>query len=439
VFVLDRDGRFVGATVGGGDHENLNILTLLAQAGVPVDLSKLPESATSGQVVQRRLPLLAPGGPPASASAQPPAAATAPTAPLFNPQLGRMKIGDPVPDVALLVEGSARRLADFAGRPLLMCLVFNAIPSSAYVPKMEAVAARYQAAYGLQTLVVKVNTTEGDYRDWLGTTVSFLRGWDPAGRFAPSRAELAEQEHLVWDARRLVRTLMGSGTEGSPAMPAYVVIRADGRFGGWLTGHASFDDGLANLLLHAGVPLAPEHRPKWVAPAGDFLPEIPPLTSASPVVGGAMPEIQFTDVAGRKVTLSGLRGRVVLLDFWATWCGPCVAELPALRKLYRDYHDRGLEIVGISLENAALRSSDTPEQSTEKLERAKKVLTDFIAREQMPWPQYFDGKHWKNDLSTRFGIRAIPAILLIDREGKLVSTGSRGEKLEAEVKRLLGL
>jgi thiol-disulfide isomerase/thioredoxin len=222
-------------------------------------------------------------------------------------------------------------------------------------------------------------------------------------------------------------------------MPAYVFIRADGRFGGWLTGHAGFDDGLANLLLHGGVPLAPEHRPTWVAPAGDFVPETPQPPAVSLVVGGAMPEIQFTDVAGREVTLSGLRGRVVLIDFWATWCGPCVAELPALLKLHRDYHDRGLEIVGISLENAGLRPSDTPEQATEKLERAKKVLTDFIARERMPWPQYFDGKHWKNDLSTRFGIRAIPAILLIDREGKLVSTGARGEKLEAEVKRLLGL
>ena len=57
----------------------------------------------------------------------------------------------------------------------------------------------------------------------------------------------------------------------------------------------------------------------------------------------------------------------------------------------------------------------------------------------MPWPQYFDGKHWKNDLSTRYGVNSIPAMFLIDRDGRTVTTSARGEKLETEVKRLLGL
>jgi thiol-disulfide isomerase/thioredoxin len=150
-------------------------------------------------------------------------------------------------------------------------------------------------------------------------------------------------------------------------------------------------------------------------------------------------DIAFTDVEGRAVDLKALRGKVVLIDFWATWCGPCIAELPNIRKVYADYHDKGFEIVGIALENGKLQPSDNPEQTATKLATARKVLNDFTAKENMPWPQYFDGKWWKNDISTRYDIKGIPAMFLLDQEGKVVTTSARGEKLEAEVKRLLRL
>jgi len=150
-------------------------------------------------------------------------------------------------------------------------------------------------------------------------------------------------------------------------------------------------------------------------------------------------EIAFTAVDGRKVDLKDLRGKVVLVDFWATWCGPCIAELPNVKKVYADYHDKGFEIVGIALENAKLVPDDTPEQAAAKHEKAKQVLSEFTALNDMPWPQYYDGKFWKNDISTRYDIASIPAMFLIDQEGKLVTTEARGPKLEAEVKRLLKL
>ncbi|MFM8334855.1 MAG: TlpA family protein disulfide reductase, partial [Opitutaceae bacterium] len=148
-------------------------------------------------------------------------------------------------------------------------------------------------------------------------------------------------------------------------------------------------------------------------------------------------ELAFTAVDGRPVDLKNLRGKVVLIDFWATWCGPCIAELPNVKRVYADYHDKGFEVIGISLENGRLLPGDTPEQTAAKLAAAKKVLTDFTAKEKMPWPQHFDGKYWKNEFAVQFSIGSIPAMFLLDQEGRVVSTNARGPLLEQEVKRLL--
>jgi thiol-disulfide isomerase/thioredoxin len=130
------------------------------------------------------------------------------------------------------------------------------------------------------------------------------------------------------------------------------------------------------------------------------------------------PDIKFTAIDGREVDLAKLKGKVVLVDFWATWCGPCVGEIPNVKKTYETYHDKGFEIVGISLDS----------------DRA--ALETFVKEHGMSWPQYFDGKGWKNAISTRFGINAIPATWLIDKDGNVATTNAR-ENLAEKVNALL--
>jgi len=129
-------------------------------------------------------------------------------------------------------------------------------------------------------------------------------------------------------------------------------------------------------------------------------------------------DIKFTAVDGKKIDLAKMKGKVVLIDFWATWCGPCIAELPSVKKTYKKLNPKGFEIIGISL--------DTKESA----------LKRFIKKENMPWPQFFDGKGWSNSLAKKHGIRSIPAMWLVDKEGNLVDMNARAN-LEQKVEDLL--
>jgi thiol-disulfide isomerase/thioredoxin len=129
-------------------------------------------------------------------------------------------------------------------------------------------------------------------------------------------------------------------------------------------------------------------------------------------------DIHYTAVDGRDVDLTKLRGKVVLVDFRATWCGPCKAEVPHVVEAYQKLHDKGFEIVGVSLD------------------QDKNALTAYTAAHGMTWPQYFDGKGWQNQIATEFGVQSIPAMWLVNKQGYVVTTNGRAD-LEGEVEKLL--
>ena len=136
-------------------------------------------------------------------------------------------------------------------------------------------------------------------------------------------------------------------------------------------------------------------------------------------VGGTPIAIAEKDLDGNLIDLADYKGKVVLLDFWATWCKPCIAEMPNVIKLYNKHSDDGFEIIGISLDTSRPR------------------LESYVKSNKMMWPQLFDGKGWGNEIANKYKVRSIPETYLIDREGKIRYRSIRGRDLEQAVAELL--
>lgn len=138
-------------------------------------------------------------------------------------------------------------------------------------------------------------------------------------------------------------------------------------------------------------------------------------------VGAVFPDFAEKDLEGKPLSIANYKGKIVLVDFWATWCGPCVGELPNVLKAYEKYHDKGFEIIGVSLDEK------------------EETLKTFLKTKGMAWPQYFDGKGWQNKLAGAYGIMSIPSAYLLDGQGKIVAKNEelRGDGLDGALAKLL--
>lgn len=136
-------------------------------------------------------------------------------------------------------------------------------------------------------------------------------------------------------------------------------------------------------------------------------------------VGTKFPDFTATNIAGQPLSLADHQGQVVLIDFWATWCPPCQAELPNLLKIYAKYHSQGFDIIGVSLDD-----------------NQQKLLA-FTKQMNMPWPQTCDGQGWTGKLVAQYGVYQLPSTALINAQGIIIARDLRGEELEQAVARAL--
>jgi peroxiredoxin len=135
-------------------------------------------------------------------------------------------------------------------------------------------------------------------------------------------------------------------------------------------------------------------------------------------IGKPAPMFTQNDVNGKPVSLSDLKGKYVLVEFWASWCAPCRAGNPNLRKQYELYKDKGFEIISVSLDNV------------------KEKWVDAIAKDGLPWIQVSDLKGWNNAVGRLYGVRAVPQSFLLDKDGKIIGNTLRDESLNAKLAEL---
>jgi peroxiredoxin len=409
-FVIGRDGKIAATIVGNGGKEDARTEAALAGLGVKVDEA----TATKGRDQLAK----------AAEAAKERAAAAAEELknprPQFRENYGKLKAGEPVPDFTFeTVEGTAAQFAAFTKGKTVVLSFWSAGMGigDEGLAFHEAWAKKY-ADQGVVFLGVGAYAGRTEFDQWRAANASkftFPVVFDPAG--APPNPgkpadEMTEEESKSFrEAQRAhypkVIPMLLTGGAMAP-IPNNIVVDAQGKMVGFYVGAGpQSSESLGNLLLRAGIKLAPEDMPKKVFTAAESK-EAPPEPKVTMLkVGANAPDFTTQDLAGKATKLSDYRGKVVILDFWATWCGPCLAAFPHTQEVAAHYKDQGVVVLGSA-------TSDT-----------RAAFERWVKANQEKYPNILfshDAAERKPERASRalYGVSGIPTQFVIDREGKIV-------------------
>ncbi len=417
LFLIDRDGKLVGQTAGGGPNENPHLTRLLAKGGLPIDTSHLPPERTDAPksipAVKKTMATARPAGsaPLMGGGMAPANAVRLPTA-----QLGSVSFGDEVADFAAVgVDGREIKLSGFKGKPVLITYWTGA---RAPADDVAALHAAYRDQ-GLEVWAINIATERADFDTWAKTSApapGYTVSWDSAGK-----AFMESSAHMNF---------------GIGMFPAYVVVGADGRFRGGIIGMGpKVASWVRQSLDRAGIKLngqdqaavlavLKEQAAARPAPAMASIRPSPPAPADRPrtlAAGDVAPDFVMHDVDGNEVRLSDFKDKIVILDFWAVWCGPCIASFPHTQALAAKYKDQGVVVL-------ASGTSDTIARFKEWIPRNQPKYPDMV------WtfdPNERGSATFEERASSKlYGVTGIPTQFVIGRDGKIaeVIVGNGGKE-----------
>jgi thiol-disulfide isomerase/thioredoxin len=406
-FIINRAGEIKAELIGYSEGES-RAEASLAQVGIKVDADTVAKGLAQLQKESDSQARQAAEKTAADPSARPP----------FYEGLGKIQPGEPLPGVAGRTSTeSTAVLADLVrGGPAVVVLWNSDGPGVANLFYLENLAKRY-AGQNLRVVGLSLLTDEPAFAKWAEENrgkYSFPVLRDPMGTMpVPAKDYRAmspeEKKDFEVAMRDKVRGSFLDQTFGAgvPFLPAIVVLDAGGKTLGWAVGvGARSREAMGNLLLRAGLKLDDADKPVRVF-THEETERAPRQAVREPLeVGAVAPDFTTFDLAGREVKLSDYRGKVVLLDFWATWCTPCMQAMPHTQEMAAKYKDQGVVVLGsCTMDARAL---------FEKWVRANQEKYPDIV-----WSHDPAGRKLARASHSLYGVPGLPTQFVIDRNGKV--------------------
>jgi peroxiredoxin len=407
-FVIGRDGKIVASIVGNGGDTDTRTEGALALAGVKVDEA----TAAAGKAALIKSA--------ADEAAAAKAAASAPPRAPFMENYAKLVAGQPVPDVTLQnVDGQSVNLSEIIkGKTAIFSISSGGGLYADGLAFYENLSRKY-AGQGVVVVALSAYSKREDFDQWREKNAgkfSFPVYFDPAGR-GPQPAkdfnEMTPEEKKAFgtlqrEHMKKVAPLVFTGGAMAPVPHAYVIDTQGDMVGIVVGGGAHVAEGIGNLLLRAGVKLATDDMPKKIWTAAETKPPVPEAKVEMLKVGAAAPDFPATDLNGKAVKLSDFRGKVVILDFWATWCGPCIASMPHTNEVAARYKDQGVVVL-------ASCTSDP-----------RAAFEAWVKKNQATYPELLfshDPQERGADRASRklYGVGGIPQQFIIGRDGKIAA------------------